>query len=209
MPEELPSKIHTGSLLDNLETATQAEVLGLRCITHPLIAAKTPFARMIQIELEKISHFDMKLTRFIRTKTSQGMYKLGPMGTITRDGYIQVMITRYMFKQSHLVYLWIKGCLPDVRKEMDHIDGNKLNDHPGNLRLISHTLNGRNRKMRKGNTSGYTGVSLVDSKYRSSIMVNGKNITIGRFNTAREAHVARQGYLQAHPELGFTTRHGL
>ena len=30
MPEELPSKIHTGSLLDNLETATRAEVLGLR-----------------------------------------------------------------------------------------------------------------------------------------------------------------------------------
>ena len=30
MPEELLSKIHTGNLLDNLETATQAEVLGLR-----------------------------------------------------------------------------------------------------------------------------------------------------------------------------------
>ena len=32
---------------------------------------------------------------------------------------------------------------------------------------------------------------------------------MGCFLTAQEAYAARQAYIEAHPELGFTTKHGL
>lgn len=42
--------------------------------------------------------------------------------------------------------------------ELDHIDGNRLNNHISNLRLVNRTINSKNRKKRSDNTSGITGI---------------------------------------------------
>ena len=51
-------------------------------------------------------------------------------------------------------------------------------------------------KAPKHNTTGYRGVVFdkAKNKYRATIHANGKQVTIGRYNTAEEAHSAYIDY---------------
>lgn len=165
--------------------------------------------KMIQEKLIKWGYFNATCGKFFRTKTSLGA-KPGIMGSVNSAGYRQLRISGYIYLQSHLVTLWFTGKLPAIREEIDHIDGNTLNDCPENLRIVSRAINSRNCKMSKRNTSGFTGVvwHSIAGKWQSRLKINQKQIYFGLFNTAKEAYAARQAYIEAHPELGFTLRHG-
>lgn len=211
MSTESPLVIHTGNLLSNLDQETQARVLELRYMKSPLVEATTPFAKMIQKELEKVSYFDMELSCFIRTKLTRGKGNLGKMGGLNNRGYRVVGIKNFRFLQSHLVCLWFTGKFPKTGQEMDHINGNQERDCPSNLRVVPKELNDKNLKMFKNNKSGYTGVRNANSKnkpYQSYIIVNKKFINFGNFSTREEAAAARNNWLQSHSEYGFTARHG-
>ena len=62
--------------------------------------------------------------------------------------------------------LFMKYELTDVLKEVDHIDGNGVNNRRSNLRPVTSRGNNKNQKMNIRNTSGVTGV-LVPSRYRA------------------------------------------
>jgi len=128
------------------------------------------------------------------------------MGFIRNDGYVRIKIENTPFQQSHLVCLWLTGDFPRIGHEIDHFDGNRHNDCPNNLRLIPIILNKRNKKMSHNNTSGCTGATW-DNRCGKWQTYLGKKY-IGLFNTIEEAYTARQNYIIAHPELGFTSRHG-
>ncbi len=208
-----PLKTPIGNLLSNLDEATQAEVYASRFIKQPLVLATQLFAIMIQKKLAEIAYFDIESGRFIRHTSGRGLAKCGPMGTILPTGYIQIQLFEYKFVQSHLVCLWFTGKFPTSKEEIDHINGNRLDDRPENLRIVSHTLNARNHKKHKDNTSGYTGVYYnkmsITNPYMASVKVNGKNKHLGVFSTAEEAYAARQAWIVTHPEYGYTLRHGL
>jgi len=215
--EQSQSKTPIGNLLSDLEPEMRQKVLDEPCMRRPLIMAEGICARMIQEKLMDCSYFDADQGRFIRTKRcSRGRTRLGPMGYILTIGYVQIQIKGFKFVQSHLVYLWFTGDFPDSNKEMDHIDGNRLNDRPDNLRLVSPALNARNHKMHKDNTTGYTGVYYMPVRekvnlkpfYQASVKVKGNNKHLGCFATAKQASIARQTWLDNHPELGYTARHG-
>ena len=176
MPEELLSKIHTGSLLDNLDAETLQKVLDEPCMKYPLVIATKPFARAIQETLMKCAYFDAGQGRFIRTKITRGRGKLGPMGHTDQDGYVGIMVAGYNFCQSQLVYLWLFGKTLLGGEQMDHINGDRANDYPGNLRLVSNIINHRNTKKYCTSSTGYTGVSLNKNtgRYVSQIMVSYK-----------------------------------
>jgi len=213
-PTELPSVTLIGNLLSNLDEATRARVLEERYMKSPLVEATNPFAKMIQLELETNHYFDVKHGCFIRIKAIIGSSKLGNIGWNDPYGYRIMSIKRYKFRRSHLVYLWFTGCLPEVKKEIDHIDGNTSNDNPSNLRLVSHILNSRNMKKNKNNTSGYTGVSYdkTRNKYVAQIAVSCNHmrrcLTLGHTDSPEEAFKIRELWLKDHPEYGFSPRHG-
>jgi hypothetical protein len=209
-PELSLSKIHTGSLLDNLDEATRAKVLEEPCMKHPLVIATNPFARMIQEKLMKYGYFSVSQGRFIRDKITQGQTKLGPMGCTYSEGYIKIRVSMYKFNQSQLVYLWFTGRLLRSDEKMDHIDGVRANDYPGNLRIASNTLNQRNKAILRNNTSGHTGVrwDKTSCRWRAYIKVDSILINLGSFINLEVACTAREAWLAAHPELGFTSRHG-
>lgn len=71
-------------------------------------------------------------------------------------------------------------------QEIDHIDGDPLNNQRSNLRLCSHRQNMRNRRKSRANTSGYMGVSRSFGKWAADIWV-GKAIHLGRFTQIEEA----------------------
>jgi hypothetical protein len=82
--------------------------------------------------------------------------------------------------------------------EVDHIDGDGLNNRRSNLRLATHTDNMRNRRTQKNNQSGIKGVSRSRRSWIAQIRVNGKNRYLGTFPTAESAHAA---YAAAAKEL--------
>lgn len=75
---------------------------------------------------------------------------------------------------------------------VDHINGNVLDNRKCNLRVCTHAENMRNiTKRRKGNTSGYTGVSKCGKRWAASIGDRGKTIYLGSFGNKEEAARAR------------------
>lgn len=89
--------------------------------------------------------------------------------------------------------------------EIDHIDGDGLNNAWLNLRDGSEGINAKNRRMYNTNTSGVTGVSRSRGKWRARIALDGNQVSLGYFKDKSEAaSVAKDERLK----LGYTMRHG-
>jgi len=91
-----------------------------------------------------------------------------------------------------------------VGKEVDHIDGNGLNNRRSNLRAATRMENVRNTRVRKDSTTGMKGVTVVvkgkgKPRYRVKIRVDKHPVHIGYFKTPEEADEAyRQAALRFH-----------
>jgi len=74
-------------------------------------------------------------------------------------------------------------------QQVDHIDGNGLNNIKSNLRFCTSTQNKQNGRSYKNSTSKYKGVSWHRSgqKWQARIRLNGKQVYIGVFNDEAEA----------------------
>ncbi len=68
----------------------------------------------------------------------------------------------------------------------DHIDGNKLNNRRGNLRIVSPSQNQANRSSIAGKSTA-KGVKVRGRAFASSIRVQGKDIWLGTYETEDEA----------------------
>jgi hypothetical protein len=79
-------------------------------------------------------------------------------------------------------------------KQVDHINGNTLDNRRENLRIADNFENARNRRIVVNNTSGVTGVRQLTGKdkWNAYVKVKGKRIHLGLFQTKEEAVAARQ-----------------
>jgi hypothetical protein len=78
----------------------------------------------------------------------------------------QCFVVRYN-KTNWLVHriLWVmRNASIDAGLDIDHIDGNAMNNSAENLRLVSTISNNRNKKQHKNNSSGVTGVYFMTNK---------------------------------------------
>jgi hypothetical protein len=73
--------------------------------------------------------------------------------------------------------------------QVDHVDGNGLNNCKSNLRSCNSVENGRNRGPQTNNKSGYKGVSKHTQYERwvAQIKINGKQTYLGVFIDSRDA----------------------
>lgn len=72
--------------------------------------------------------------------------------------------------------------------EVDHVDGNGLNNERGNLRISTRLEGAKNRKVNRTSRSGYRGVHRrKDGRFRVHVASNGKRGWHGTFNTLKEA----------------------
>ncbi len=105
-----------------------------------------------------------------------------------------------------------RRCIPMHRQilqapaelEVDHIDGNGLNNQRSNLRLCTTSQNQQNSRRRTDNTSGYKGVSFDQrrGRWKAQIRVNGKRITLGRYDDIEHAAAAyHEAALRYHGEF--------
>lgn len=80
--------------------------------------------------------------------------------------------------------------------EIDHINGDGLDNRRTNLRVVTHRQNANNfRKHRNGKLPGAT---FGCGNWQARIYVSGKRLHLGRFKTQEDAHIA---YLKAWAEL--------
>lgn len=88
--------------------------------------------------------------------------------------------------------VYIHRLLVPTKKNVGHVNGNKLDNLRRNLRKVNETQSSRNAKIQKNNTSGYRGVSRCGNRWRARIDVNGHRHHLGMFDTAGEAAIARR-----------------
>lgn len=90
-------------------------------------------------------------------------------------------------------------------QEVDHINGNSLDNRKSNLRLVSHAINMRNRKSVPNTTSIYVGVHLhkLTQKWRAQIKINNKVVSLGLFKTQELAREARDQFIEENKLIGF------
>lgn len=77
--------------------------------------------------------------------------------------------------------------------EVDHADGDGLNNQRANLRVCTHAENLRNQKLNKANTSGYKGVTwdARSGKWQAQIKFWQRHYVLGHFVNLEDAARAR------------------
>lgn len=76
-------------------------------------------------------------------------------------------------------------------EEIDHINGDKLDNRKENLRFCTHRQNAVNQRIYSTNTSGFRGVYAVGKKWAAQIYRYNKAIYLGSFETKELAAKAR------------------
>ena len=76
------------------------------------------------------------------------------------------------------------------RRQVDHVDGNGLNNTRINLRVCTKTQNNQNRRKRKDATSRFKGVFLAYGRWRAEMQANGLRLHLGTFSTEEDAALA-------------------
>ena len=117
-------------------------------------------------------------------------------GSNDGHGYCQVWLNGRMI--LYHVIIWILSTGKDIPQgmEIDHINGNKIDNRIENLRLVTRRGNQQNRKThRAGRLTGtcYNKIYHDDKIYhywKSQIKINKTGITIGYYKTEPEAHRA-------------------
>ncbi len=89
---------------------------------------------------------------------------------------------------------------PSKGVEIDHIDGNRLNNQKSNLRFATSSQNKINRGARKDNKSGFKGVSWHKQRntWTARIMIDGNYKHLGLFKDKLEAAKIYNQYALKH-----------
>lgn len=135
---------------------------------------------------------------FVR-RVAAGRHGCHKAGTVAghlnaRHGYITIRVDGRSYLAQRLAWLYMTGEWP--KKQIDHKNLIRSENRWNNLREATHGQNVQNSSLRKNNTSGFKGASILKSQYpltkpfRARITVNRKEIGLGYFTTAAEAHGA-------------------
>lgn len=128
-------------------------------------------------------------------------------GNVMPSGYVRVKIDGKLYLAHRVIYKMVTGEDP-CEHEIDHIDGDKRNNRPENLRLATRHQNRQNVGTYKNNKSKLRGVWYEKSRkcFLCSVQSFGNRETFGPFSTAEEASevyesVSRERFGEFYKEL--------
>ena len=146
-------------------------------------------------------NYDLETGKFTRYRVSnRSLKKTGdPVGIIYAPKsilYLYLFLNGRWFSAHRLAYLWVMGVPSELN--IDHIDGNSLNNKWENIRKATVSQSNFNRGLNKNNKTGFKGVRQTGNKWTASIGINYEKVRLGVFDNPEEAHVA---YVNAAKEL--------
>lgn len=104
--------------------------------------------------------------------------------------YNSIKCGNKMIKRHRIIaYTYLGLDLENPKQQIDHIDGNKLNNSLDNVRIVTHQQNQWNQTKAKGYY-----FNKASKKWKAQIKLNRKDIYLGLYNSESEAHTA---YLKA------------
>jgi len=88
---------------------------------------------------------------------------------------------------------------PGAETEVDHVNGNGLDNRRINLRVVSHLMNCNNSRQRRGTSSKYRGVCLINDgrAWTATVTFNNQNKYLGCWPTELEAALAYNDFIIA------------
>lgn len=148
--------------------------------------------------LRELLHYDSETGMFTWLQSLSPRTRVGGRaGSLCGNGGIYIQIRGVVHAAHRLAWLYVTGEFPKF--VIDHKDGDRTNNRIDNLRDVTLAVNRQNeRTAQKRNRVGFLGVTKARSRYRAHIGIDGKNLYLGSFATAEEAHRA---YLSAKRDL--------
>jgi len=143
---------------------------------------------LTQDQLTQALHYDPE-TGVFRRRSRMNASKIGTVPKNPRHAYLNIGIGFHVYRAHRLAWLYVHGSWPDG--QIDHINGDKLDNRIANLRVATNSQNKQNmRKARSDSRSGLIGASwhTKSNKWRAAIQIDGKKKHLGYFDTPEEAH---------------------
>lgn len=141
---------------------------------------------LTQIQLKELLTYNEKTGDFFWKKARNGTKKGRPAGCVGNRGYREIKVMGKLYYAARLAWLYTTGHFPI--NFIDHKNGNPGDNRIENLRESSASENAWNRKIPNNSTSGFKCVTRYGKKWVARIVVNGKRIYLGRFETSIEAY---------------------
>lgn len=135
--------------------------------------------------LLELMDYDPKTGVFTRKVALSRKTKVGDVAGNLTHGYVELYVDGKRYSAHPLAWFYVYGQWPS--SELDHKDLNKANNAISNLREATDSQNGGNSPMRKGNRSGFKGVTAHKKQFKAAVMINRRRIHLGVFETAKEA----------------------
>lgn len=140
-------------------------------------------------ELEQVFEYkDGQLWRKSYTDSKGRKYPSSLVTNVSNSyGYCLVRFKNRGVKYHRIVWILLNGSIPDSM-QIDHINGNRIDNSIENLRIVDYRQNSENREVhRKGKLPGCS-YRKDCNKWQVRIRVNGCRRHIGLYDTELEAY---------------------
>lgn len=107
--------------------------------------------------------------------------------------YVRITALGKEYLAHRLAWFFVYGNVPKI---IDHINGNGYDNRISNLRDANHSINARNQSIHRHGKLPYVD-KRPNGKFRGKIQIESEQITIGTFDTDKEAFASVYGYLFA------------
>ena len=141
--------------------------------------------------LKEKLHYDPDTGIFTALHSHGTRVKGESVGSLSPRGYLVAHFNGKLRLCHRLAFLYMLGEWPEL--DVDHKDTVKTNNKWINLRVVTKSVNSRNKSIHKNNTSGTVGVSWNTrrSRWVATIYVDGRLLHLGYFQFKEDAVLAR------------------
>lgn len=112
-----------------------------------------------------------------------GKLKLIQNVASSKIGYNRIQCNNKLYRHRLIAYTFLGLDINNPKQQVDHIDGNRLNNKLSNLRVVSNQQNQWNRTTTKGYYKN-------GKKWMAYIHLNGKTTYLGSYPNESEARTA-------------------
>lgn len=131
---------------------------------------------MNQSYLKDIIDYDPLTGLFFWKTINSNRSKIGSIaGSLQPSGYINIRINKRLYRSHRLAFLYMNGEMPSDGAQVDHINGIRNDNRWANLRLVTKSLNMKNQRKRRSNTSGFSNVCRRDKDLAWQVRMKDNN----------------------------------